>query len=217
MAETLSAASFVLKQSVAFTRPFFFGTTSQTVTVQISKNGGAFAAVAGGGGAVAEVGGAGNGLGWYTVTYSPVAAGVTGILAAHASASSGGPAASCDQVAPQIFTDLALQGVGTGTFPALVSSNLKQNQSFTALFFMTQLNTSNPLPGLTVTGQRTFGVGAFGAIAGTVQEVGFPTVGIGAGWYVLNGTPTDSAGAVAAFKMTAANANDSEFTLWFQP
>jgi hypothetical protein len=203
MAETLPGNSFVLKQSTIFVRSFFYGTTAQTVAVSLSKNGAAFA---GAGGAVAEIAN-----GWYSVTLNPTDTNTIGILAYHATAASGGPADFCDYVQSQILPDLALNPSGQ----VLVSSNLKQNQPFSALFFMTQIGTTNPAPGLMVTGQRTFGVAGFSNVAGAVAECG--GANNGGGWYVFSGLVADSANAVAGFKFSSPGANDTDFSLWFQP
>jgi hypothetical protein len=204
----------VLKQSTAFVRPFYFGTTGQTVTVKLSKNSGSgtMTAWATAGGAVSEIGGAGNGLGWYSIALnSTTDTGTVGALAYNCTASSGGPVDFCDIVSTQVVSDFALDGSGR----VMVSSPLRQNTAFAALFFMTQLGSNNPAPGLTVAGQRAFGIAGFNNVTGGIAEVG--GAGNGAGWYVFNGTAADSANAVAGFKMTATGANDSEFTLWFQP
>jgi len=205
MAQTLPGNSYILKQNFGFNRVFFFGTTGQTVTVNLSKNAGAFAVNAGGAGAVTEIA-----FGWYNVALTITDTNIAGILAYHCTAASGGPADFSDQVAAQVFTDLMLQNVPGGTAPAMVSSNLKQNSSFVALFFMTKQADGTAAPGLTVAGQRAFGIAGLGPIAGTIQEVG-------GGWYVLNGAPTDASAAQAAFKMTATGANETDFSLWFQP
>jgi hypothetical protein len=218
MAETLPGHSFILKQTATFNRPFFFGTTGQagTMTVLLSKNAGAWAANSGGAGAITELSaGTGGASGWYNVALSNTDTNASGILAYHVSAGSGGPADFADIIEPQVFRDLQMVG-GTGNLPVAVSSNLKQNQPFTALFFMTQAGTTNPAPGLTVTGQRTFtAVGGFANVAGAIAEVG--GVNAGGGWYAFSGLSADSNSPQAGYKMSAPGANDSDFSLWFQP
>jgi hypothetical protein len=222
MAQTLPGHSFIIKQSSTFLRPFFFGTTGQAVNaggnssmvVAISKNGGAFATATNGTAGNANLLEIANG--WYSIALATADVGLTGILAYHVTATTGGPADFADfvQTAPTFLNDLAVTQVGP-TYVANISSNLKQNQPFGALFFMTQLGSSNPAPGLTVTGQRTFTNAGFSNVSGTILEVG--GVGNGAGWYYFAGMAADSNAPQAGFKMTAVGANDSDFTLWFQP
>jgi len=215
MAETLTNTngSMVLKQSTTFVRPFYFGTTSQTVVVKLSKSSGvtmtAFANAQNS--PATEIGGAGLGNGWYFIPLTVTDSNSVGALAYNCTAGAGGPVDFCDIVQTQIFSDLQLNASGQ----VLVSSNLKQGQSFTALFFMTQVGTTNPAPGLVVTGQRTFGVLGFANVTGLIAEVGGTAAG--AGWYVFQGAASDSANPVVGFKFSSPGANDSDFSLWFQP
>jgi hypothetical protein len=149
--------------------------------------------------------------GVYQILISGGDANVLGDLAYNITATGADPTTFIDQVQAQVFTDLSMNASGQ----VLVASNLKQNTAFTALFFMTQLGANNPAPNLTVSGQRTFGIAGFSPVTGTIAEVG--GAGAGAGWYVLNGAPTDSNSACVGFKMTAPGANDTDFTIWTQP
>jgi hypothetical protein len=212
----------IIKQSTVYARKFLMVLSSDhingatvapgTITVMLSKGTGAAGTVAGG--AVTQLDGA-NLPGWYQVAFTAADTSVAGDLGVHCTAATCDPTDFIDQVQGQVFTDLLLTGGGTGTQTAVISSNLKQNQPFVALFFMTQLGTTNPLPGLTVSGQRTFGVAGFSNVTGPIAEVG--GANNGGGWYVFNGAAADSNSPTAGFKMSASGANDSDFSLWFQP
>ena len=212
MATTNTTNGIQLLVGAGYLRVFYFGTTGQasnaggnsSMVVHVSRNGGAFVNSVNTALEIAN--------GFYSVVLtSSTETALPGDLAFFVTATSGGPATWTDQVVTQLFSQLQLDP----SFRAYVPSNLRQNQPFTALFFMTQLGTSNPAPGLTVTGQRTFSSIGFSNVSGTILEVG--GAGFGAGWYVFNGTAADSAGACGGFKMTSLGANDSDFTLWFQP
>ena len=211
MAETVPGHSFTLKQSTAFVRTFFFGTSGDTVTVNISKAGGggipgAFGAPSGGATATAIA------SGWYYIGLSGTDTNGAGVLAYHCSgAPSGNTCDFADLIQTTIFSDLMIDGTGR----VFVTSNLKQGVIGTVLFFMTLQGSSNPAPGVSVTGQRTFGAPGFGSITGTILEVG--GVGLGAGWYVLNASAADLNAACVGFKMTAVGCNDTDFTIWTQP
>jgi hypothetical protein len=207
----------IFKQSTIYTHQFLMVLSSDHISgatgknaslvVKISKNGAAGVTA---GGTTAEVDPA-NLPGVYSIGWTMGDVGVLGSLALAATATGCDPTNEFHQVQAQIFPDLSLDSSGR----AFVTSNLKQNTAFTALFFMTQSGTSSPAPGLTVTGQRTFGVPGFSNVSGTIAEVG--GAGNGAGWYVLSGAAADSNAACVGFKMSAVGANDSDFTLWFQP
>ena len=215
-----TVSGITVKQATTYARKFYMALSSDhnapatgfgtAVVVNLSKGpppSNSFVAAVG---PVSEIG-----SGWYQVVYSPTDTGTLGDLAVVCTHATADQTNFVDQVQTQIFPDLALQGLGGGTARALVSSPLIQGQSFTALFFLTQLGTSNPAPGLTVAGQRTFGVGGFTNVSGTILEVG--GAGNGAGWYVFNGLAADSGAPQAGFKMTSLGANDTDFSLWFQP
>ena len=206
----------ILKAATSYSRKFRMvlntdhvtGATGKTVTVMLSKGPGAAGTTAAG--PVTELDST-NLPGLYQVALTTVDTAITGDLGFDCTATGCDHTSFVEQVQGQVFTDLMIDGSGR----AYVTSNLRQNATFTALFFMTQLGSSNPAPGLTVTGQRTFGAGGFSNVSGTILEVG--GAGLGAGWYVFNGTAADSAGACGGFKMTSLGANDTDFTLWFQP
>jgi hypothetical protein len=213
----------ILKQSTGYARKFVMISTSDhiagktglngAVTVYLSKGPGAAGTLAANSGAGVVELDATNLPGAYQIQLTAVDTTQAGDLYIRCTGAGADPTDFVDQVQSQVFTDLSVNASGLVS----VTSNLKQSQPFTALFFMTLSGTNNPAPGLTITGQRTFGVAGFSNITGTIQEVGFPAVGTGGGWYVLNGAAADSASAAAGFKMSATGANDSDFSLWFQP
>lgn len=103
-------AALLLKQNTVRNVRFFLadsadhitGKVSLSPTVVIAKDGAGFGAPAG---AVTEVGGAGNGYGWYQLAATAVDTGTLGQLVIHASAAGADPAdLSCEVVAfdPQI-------------------------------------------------------------------------------------------------------------------
>jgi len=206
----------ILKQGQIYIRQFLMvlasdhntGAVGATVTVKLGKNGTAGVGTSNNPVQVDSV----NLPGVYSLQLSGSDTNTAGDLWYHCIGTSPAcdPRDFCDQVQPQVFTDLALDANGR----VLVSSPLKQGASFTALFFMTQLGSGAPAPGLTITGQRTFGVPGFSPISGSIAEVG--GVNNGSGWYVLSGAAADTAACVG-FKMTASGANDADFSLWFQP
>lgn len=214
MAETLTNTNgpIILKQSTLFNRAFYFGTTSQTVTVKLSKNSGAWATAAG---AVTEIGGAGNGLGWYSVALTVVdtnnsgALGSLGQLAYNCTAASGGPVDFTDVVQTTVFTDLLMDSGGR----VFITASVKQSQPVTIPFVMTVGNPPQATPGLTVTAQRTLGGSGYALCtnSNTITD-------LGGGTYALNLSTTDT--AIAGFillKLTAPGANDLYMELTTQP
>jgi hypothetical protein len=211
----------VLKQTTTFVHQFLMvsnvdhvaGKTGLggAITVYLGKNGAAGVTATNGNPGGVEVDAA-HMPGVYSIALTTVDTNTAGSLAFAATGAGADPTNEFHRVDTNYLnTDLSINNSGQ----VLVSSNLKQNGSFTALFLMTQTGTTNPAPGLTVTGQRAFGVGGFGPVIGAIAEVG--GTNNGGGWYVFSGTASDSAGSVAAFKMIATGANESDFTLWFQP
>jgi hypothetical protein len=178
------------------------------ITVMLSKGNAGTGTAAGNSLATIELDGV-NMPGWYQLNLTGTDTNTIGDLAFHCTGTGADPTDFVDQVQTTVFTDLTLTAGRVS-----VTTNLQQGATFTALFFMTTTGTNTPAPGLTVTGQRTFGAG-FSTITGTIAEVG--GVGAGGGWYVLNGAALDSGGACVGFKMSASGANDSDFTLWMQP
>jgi hypothetical protein len=211
---------FLMVQDSTGANPHIGGKTGlTTITVQLHKG----TAGVGGSSVAATNSGAVNGTtmfeldgptnlpGLYQINLTAADTSLNGDLVINFSAAGADPTTLIDQVQTNVFNDVV---VTSGRVS--VTSNLQQNQPFTALFFMTQLGTTNALPGLTVTGQRTFGSG-FTGVTGTIAEVGGPNNG--GGWYVFSGAANDSntGGASAGFKMSASGANDTDFSLWFQP
>ena len=203
MAETLPGGGWILKVNTPINPPFFFGTTGQTVTVTISKNGLGFGATANSPTEIAN--------GWYLLQLAASDVATPGMLSYHATASSGGPADWQDFVQSNIFTDLSININGQ----VGVTSNVKQNTAFPVLFFMTLLSTGAAAPGLTPTGVRTFGGGGFAPIGGLISEVG--GAGNGAGWYVASLTASDTNAAAIGLKFSATTCNDTNISLWTQP
>lgn len=207
MAETLTNTngSLIIKATTAFIRPFYFGTLSQTVTVNLSKNGSAWGAAAG---TVAEVGGAGNGKGWYTVTLTTADTGITGVLAYNCTAASGGPVDFCDIVQAQVTTDIVLNSFGR----ALAGNVLQQNQPV-ATFPFTMTKNGVPTPGLgaSITAQRNFGSGWSNmSNNGTYTDAGF-------GNYFIALTNLDTNSVSAIYRFTAPTADDNNVIVFFSP
>jgi hypothetical protein len=203
---------FLMVQDATGANPHVGGKTGlgAAVTIYLGKNGAA-PVLAANSGAVTEIGASMPGV--YAVVFSGGADLATaGSLSFYATGAGADPTNEFHRVDTNYLnTDLAINSSGQVNVP----SNVKQNTAFTALFFMTLVGTSNPAPGLTVTGQRTFGAAGFSNVSGTIAEVG--GAGAGAGWYVLNGVAADSNAPCVGFKMTAIGANDSDFTIWTQP
>ncbi len=199
MAETLPGNSFVIKQSTGFNRPFFFGTTGQTVSVSLSKNGGAFAGAAG---AVSELT-----VGWYNILLSSADTNTSGILAYHATASSGGPADFCDYVQTNIFTDLSMNASGFVN----ISSNIKQNVALPGFtFLMVDSVTGAPKTFLSVTAQRSLAGAGFAPCVNAVTE-------LGNGLYVINLAASDLNSTFVTLRFTATAASDLNIPFATQP
>jgi hypothetical protein len=205
----------IFKQGTIFTHQFPMVTTGGapavgvlgSLVVKLGQNGSAGVPATG---TLHELD-ATNLKGVYSIVFSSADVGVLGSLSLVATATGCNQLTEVHQVQGQLFTDMQLTAGGRVS----VTSNLIQNTPFTALFFMTQVGTTNPAPGLTVTGQRTFGIGGFGNVSGSIAEVG--GANNGGGWYVFSGQAADANAAVAGFKFSATGANDSDFSLWFQP
>ena len=220
---TVYARKFLMVQDATGANPHIGGKTGlASITVYLNKGvstgGGTGSAAASNSGTVVSPGlvevDSANLPGVYQISFSTTDVNTLGDLAVHCTATGADPTDFIDQVQLNVFSDLLITG-NLGAGRVNVTTNLQQNQPFTALFFMTQTGTNNPAPGLTVTGQRTFGAAGFSNIAGTIAEVG--GAGAGGGWYVLNGAAADSNAPCVGFKMTSIGANDTDFTLWTQP
>jgi hypothetical protein len=210
VAETLTNTngSLAIKQSTGFVRPFYFGTTGQTVVVHLSKTSGltmtAFGTAHGGSpaGQAVELT-----AGWYYFPLDVVDTNSAGALAYNCTAGAGGPVDFCDQVQTQVLSDFALNANGQ----AFVASNIKQNQAFNGFpFVMTSATTHAPQPGLTVTAQRSLGGAGFGVCTNAPTEL---TNGI----YVINLSAADLNANVVMLRFTATGADDINVQLITQP
>ena len=204
---TVYTHMFLMVQDATGANPHIAGKTGAAPVIRISKNGAASVATTN---TFVEVDSA-NMPGVYSIQWALADVNTLGSFALYATGTGADPTNEFHRVVPQLFSDLSITNTGL----ANVTSNLKQNATFTALFFMTATGTNAPAPGLTVTGQRTFGAAGFSPISGTIAEVG--GANNGGGWYVLSGAAADSNSPCVGFKMSASGANDSDFTLWMQP
>jgi hypothetical protein len=216
----------ILKQSTVYSRKFVMISNTDHVSGKTGLGGAVtvwlFKGISGAGGSSAQATNSPTGVieldatnlpGQYQINLTNADVALLGDLSFHCTGAGADPTDFIDQVQTTVFTDLSIS-LANGRVN--VTSPLIQNQPFTALFFMTQASTNNALPGLTVTGQRTFGVAGFTNIGpGQIAEVGGS--GNGGGWYVFNGIAADSNNPVVGFKMSAPGANDTDFSLWFQP
>ncbi len=188
----------VLKQSTQFTRLFFYIQTGQTLTVNLSKSGGAFAGAAG---AITEIAN-----GWYKIVLTSVDTNTAGDLAYHIT----GGANTLDfqdYVAAQLFTDLSITAAGL----ANVSSSIKQNAALAGFtFVMTDSTTHIPVAGLTVTAQRSLGGAGFASCANAVS-------GVSNGVYTINLAAADLNSPTVMLRFTASGADDLNIGLITQP
>ncbi len=195
----MQQSGIILKAGVSYNRLMFFGTTAQTLTVNLSKAGAAFAA---GAGSVTEIAN-----GWYKYGLTGGDTNTPGDLAYHVTASSGGPLDFADQVQSQIFTDLALNANGQ----ALIGSNIKQGQPWNGfMFVMTVGNPPVPTAGLTVTAQRNLAGAGFSPCANSPTDQGN-------GIYSINFAGSDTNAAFVIFRFTASGANDLDYLAITQP
>jgi hypothetical protein len=189
----------VLKQAVAYTRAFFFGTTGQTITVSLSKNGGVFATAAG---AVTEIAN-----GWYKIALTAVDTGFIGDLAYSCTASSGGPLNFNDQVQATILTDINIDASGNVS----IGSSIKKNAACNGfMFIMTNNVTHAPQTGLTVTAQRSLAGTGFAPCANPVTE-------LSNGVYVIDLAATDTNANNIMYRFTASGADDLDMLIVTQP
>jgi hypothetical protein len=200
----------VLQLGTTYLRYFFFGTPAvlASMAVNLSSNGGAFAANTGGHGAIAEIAN-----GWYTVLLSSGDTGTLGDLAYHITSSSGGPLDFQDQVVTHVLgNQLAIDN----SFRALVGSPVKQNTTVILPFTLTSFATGQALTGATgITAQRSLGGAGFAPCANPVTEIGGTTMG--AGNYSIVLAPGDTNSSVVVYHFTAPGANDVNIVLYFQP
>jgi hypothetical protein len=209
MAETVPGHSFTLKQSTAFVRTFFFGTTGDTVTVNISKAGGggipgSFVAPSGGATATAIA------SGWYYIGLSGTDTNGAGVLAYHCSgAPSGNTCDFADLIQTTIITDLMIDGTGR----VYVVTNLKQNAPIAAFQFNMTL-TGQPKPGLVgnMTIQRALGSGGFSPISSPSS-----IVDIGGGSYTVALSATDLNAPTVTLMITSPMADTAFINIITNP
>jgi hypothetical protein len=199
MAAITNQNGIILKQAVAYTRAFYFGTTGQTVTVNLSKNGGTFGAAAG---AVTEIA-----SGWYKIALTSADTGSIGDLAYFCTASSGGPLNFIDQVQATILADINIDVSGNVT----IGSSIKKNAACNGfMFIMTDTTNHAPKTGLTVTAQRSLGGAGFSACANAVSE-------LSNGVYTINLAASDTNNASLMLRFTATGADDLDILMLTQP
>lgn len=192
---------FQIKQGFTFSRSFWFGTTGQTVTVNLSKAGtGAFAVANANSGVATEIA-----FGWYYLILNANDTDTLGLLSYHCTAGAGGPLDFQDQVVTQTFSDAVINGSGN----VIAAGSLRQNVALNAFPFL--MTTSGvPRTGLTVTAQRSLGSGGFGACSNSPVE-------LANGVYTINLSATDLSAATVTLRFTAPGADDNVVVLVLQP
>jgi hypothetical protein len=200
----------ILKQSATYTRVFDLVLASDHVspktgaapTVNLSKNGAAFAAAAG---AVSEISN-----GFYKVALTAADTGVAGDLAFRCVSTAGAATDErhfVDEVRASIFTDLVLDANGSVS----LASNIKTNQALPGFtFVMASSTTHAPATGLTVTAQRSINGAGFSPCSNSVSAVSN-------GIYKIDLSASDLNGAVIALRFTASGGDDLNLTLITQP
>lgn len=182
---TAYTATFLMVQSSDHITPL----TGATVTVNISKAGGAFAAPSGGATATEIANG------WYKIALSTTDTNTSGDLDYHCTAASGDPTDFRDQVGANLS----------------VTSNIKKNQALNAFpFVMTNALTHNPQPALTVIATRSIDGAAFSPCANAPTE-------IANGIYVINLAAGDLNGNCISLRFTAVGADDTVVPIVTQP
>jgi hypothetical protein len=199
MATTNTTSGIQILQAASYTRVFYFGTTAQTVAVNISKGGGTFAVAANS--PATEIS-----AGFYKILLTITDTSVLGDLAYNCTAASGGPATWTDQIVAQTFQQLQMNASGQ----VLIASNFKQGQPINGFpFTMTSASTGAPLTGLTVTAQRSLG--------GGFSPCNFSPTETANGDYVINLAGTDTNAPIIMLRFTAPGANDVNISLGTQP
>lgn len=187
----------LLSQSTSYTATFLMvqsndhisALTGATVTVSISKNGGAFAAPSGGATAT-EISN-----GWYKIALSATDTNTVGDLDYHCTATSGDPTDFRDQVGANFS----------------ISSNVKKNQPLNAFpFVMTNSSSHTPQTGLTVVAQRSLDGGSFSLCSNLATETGN-------GCYQINLSAADLNANTIMFRFTANSADDLDIVIVTQP
>ena len=227
----------LLKQNTAYTRMFLMvasadhltGLTGATVSVSLSKAGGAFASATTSGGGVSEVGN-----GWYKIALTATDTNTLNDLVFHCTATSGDPSDFADQVVAVDLTDAAAFGLSrvdaavssrmaTFTLPTNFSSfsidangRIKPLTGITKngglnnfMFMMTDSATHAPKTGIlnaSFTKQYSLDGGGFSGLSGTISE-------IASGWYKINLSVAETNGTVIALRFAAAGADDTDLTL----
>jgi len=192
--------------------------TGATVTVNLSKAGGAFGAA---GGTVTEISN-----GWYKVALNTTDTGTLGDLAYHCTATSGDNTDFSDEVVAFNPLDSVRIGLtalpnasagGSGGLGTVDSTNsikiqtpAKKNTALNNFTFVMLNVSGNPQTGLTVTAQRALDGGAFGSCANSVTE-------LASGWYTINLANTDTNATNVALRFSAVGARDTNILLLMLP
>lgn len=114
---------------------------------------------------------------------------------------------SLTQSFPANFASLSIDAGGN----VKVQTGIKKNVALAKFeFIMTDATTHAPVTGKAVTATRNIDNAGFAACANAVTEVAN-------GWYVIDFAATDLNGNVIAFRMTAAGADDTDFTIVTDP
>jgi hypothetical protein len=199
----------ILKQATNYTRvfPMFQSAAPQTpltgatVAVNISKNGGAFAAAANSPATQISAG-------LYSILLTTVDTANIGELAFSCTATGGNPTIFVDQVQTQIFTDLLLDAFGN----VAINSSIKKNQALNGFMFLMTNNLSHaPQTGLTVSAQRSLGGAGFANCAN------LPVVELANGIYTINLAASDLNANSIMFRFTAPGADDLDLLILTQP
>lgn len=198
MAQTQQSGE-LLKQSTNYTRVFFYGTTGQTLTINLSKAGAAFGASTNSASEIAN--------GWYKIILAAADVSVLGDLAYHITGGAGGPLDFQDQVVSQLASDIALNINGQ----VIAASALRQNVALNAFsFVMTDSVNHAPATGKTVTAQRSLGGAGFSPCANSPIE-------LSNGVYVINLAAADLNSPTVTLRFTATGCDDRVIELVTQP
>ena|SRR5215469_6617976 len=198
MAQVGPFSGIQLQAGTPYNRVFWFGTTGQTLTINLSKNTGGFAGNNGGAGAIHEIAN-----GWYWVALNLTDTNTPGDLAYHITAGAGGPLDFSDQVVATLLSNIALDATGH----VIASGFLRQNVAVNFPFTMTA--SGIPKAGLTITAQRNFGSG-YTTCAGAITDVGN-------GNYFIALTSADTNSPTAIYRFTATGADDNDVIVIFSP
>lgn len=179
--------------------------TSAAPVVNISKNAGAFSVATNS--PATEIGGTGNGHGWYQIVLTNADLNTVGDLSYFITATSGDPLSFKDQVQTFVFSDLNIDTSGNVS----IASSIKRNQALTGfMFLMTNSATHQPQTGLTVTAQRSLAGAGFAPCANAVTE-------LSNGVYTINLGTTDTNANSILYRFTATGADDLDLLILTQP